>query len=602
MRRLLHYMSAYKKESILGPLFKMLEASFELFVPLVVADMVDVGIRRGDASYILKMGGLLVLLALIGLACSLTAQYFAAKAACGSGEALRRDLFAHIGGLSYREIDTVGASTLITRMTSDINQVQNGVNMTLRLLLRSPFVVFGAMVMAFTVDASAAMVFVVTIPLLCLVVFGIMLVSMPLYKKVQRQLDRVLLTTRENLMGVRVIRAFNRQESEREAFEEENGSLVKMQVFVGRISALLNPVTYVIINLAIVAVIWVGARQVDAGILTQGKVIALVNYMSQILVELIKMANLIILISKAAACMNRVDGVFAITSSVKEPAGAAAAGKAGMPGLSGDLEEARTGRGRENGAAAPAVEFRDVEAAYAGSGNPALSGISFQVKRGETIGIIGGTGSGKTTLVNLIPRFYDAAKGQVLVNGRDVREYSLEELRGLMGVVPQRAVLFKGSLRENMKWGRQDASDEEIWEALGTAQARDFVEDKKQGLDLSIEQEGRNLSGGQRQRLTIARALVRQPEILIMDDSASALDFATDARLRRAIKEDTQDMTVFLVSQRASTIKNADKILVLDDGALAGMGTHKELLKTCQVYREICLSQFSKEEVERDEQ
>ena len=602
MRRLLHYMSAYKKESILGPLFKMLEASFELFVPLVVADMVDVGIRRGDASYILKMGGLLVLLALIGLACSLTAQYFAAKAACGSGEALRRDLFAHIGGLSYREIDTVGASTLITRMTSDINQVQNGVNMTLRLLLRSPFVVFGAMVMAFTVDASAAMVFVVTIPLLCLVVFGIMLVSMPLYKKVQRQLDRVLLTTRENLMGVRVIRAFNRQESEREAFEEENGSLVKMQVFVGRISALLNPVTYVIINLAIVAVIWVGARQVDAGILTQGKVIALVNYMSQILVELIKMANLIILISKAAACMNRVDGVFAITSSVKEPAGAAAAGKAGMPGLSGDLEEARTGRSRENGAAAPAVEFRDVEAAYAGSGNPALSGISFQVKRGETIGIIGGTGSGKTTLVNLIPRFYDAAKGQVLVNGRDVREYSLEELRGLMGVVPQRAVLFKGSLRENMKWGRQDASDEEIWEALGTAQARDFVEDKKQGLDLSIEQEGRNLSGGQRQRLTIARALVRQPEILIMDDSASALDFATDARLRRAIKEDTQDMTVFLVSQRASTIKNADKILVLDDGALAGMGTHKELLKTCQVYREICLSQFSKEEVERDEQ
>ena len=598
MRRLLQYMSAYKKESVLGPLFKMLEASFELFVPLVVADMVDVGIRQGDASYILKMGGLLVMLALIGLTCSLTAQYFAAKAACGAGEALRRDLFAHIGGLSYREIDTVGTATLITRMTSDINQVQNGVNMTLRLLLRSPFVVFGAMVMAFTVDASAAMVFVVTIPLLCLVVFGIMLVSMPLYKKVQRQLDRVLLTTRENLMGVRVIRAFNRQESEREAFEEENGSLVKMQVFVGRISALLNPVTYVIINLAIVAVIWVGARQVDAGILTQGKVIALVNYMSQILVELIKMANLIILISKAAACMNRVDGVFAITSSLKEPASRGTE-EAESP-ASGEMAGGSAAAG--DGKAAPAVEFRGVEAAYAGSGNPALAGISFSAGRGETIGVIGGTGSGKTTLVNLIPRFYDVTKGQVLVNGRDVREYSLEELRGLMGVVPQRAVLFKGSLRENMRWGRLDADDEEIWEALGTAQARDFVEEKGSGLDMPIDQEGRNLSGGQRQRLTIARALVRQPQILILDDSASALDFATDARLRRAIKEDTEDTTVFLVSQRASTIKNADKILVLDDGGLAGAGTHRELLKTCQVYREICLSQFSREEVERDEQ
>ena len=598
MRRLLQYMSAYKKESVLGPLFKMLEASFELFVPLVVADMVDVGIRQGDASYILKMGGLLVMLALIGLTCSLTAQYFAAKAACGAGEALRRDLFAHIGGLSYREIDTVGTATLITRMTSDINQVQNGINMTLRLLLRSPFVVFGAMIMAFTVDAAAAMVFVVTIPALCLVVFGIMLVSMPLYKKVQRQLDKVLLTTRENLMGVRVIRAFNRQESERAAFEEENGSLVKMQVFVGRISAMLNPVTYVIINLAIVAVIWVGAGRVDAGIITQGKVIALVNYMSQILVELIKMANLIILISKAAACMNRVDGVFAITSSLKEPASRGTE-EAESP-ASGEMAGGSAAAG--DGKAAPAVEFRGVEAAYAGSGNPALAGISFSAGRGETIGVIGGTGSGKTTLVNLIPRFYDVTKGQVLVNGRDVREYSLEELRGLMGVVPQRAVLFKGSLRENMRWGRLDADDEEIWEALGTAQARDFVEEKGSGLDMPIDQEGRNLSGGQRQRLTIARALVRQPQILILDDSASALDFATDARLRRAIKEDTQDMTVFLVSQRASTIKNADKILVLDDGALAGIGTHRELLRTCQVYREICLSQFSREEVERDEQ
>ena len=591
MKRLLRYMGAYKKESVLGPLFKMLEASFELFVPLVVANMVDVGIREGDVSYILKMGGLLALLALIGLTCSLTAQYFAAKAACGTGEALRRDLFAHIGSLSYREIDTVGTATLITRMTSDINQVQNGINMTLRLLLRSPFVVFGAMIMAFTVDVSGALVFAVAIPLLCLVVFGIMLVSMPLYKKVQRQLDKVLLTTRENLIGVRVIRAFNRQESERRVFEEENGLLVKLQVFVGKISALLNPVTYVIINLATVAVIWVGAKEVDAGVITQGKVIALVNYMSQILVELIKMANLIILISKAVACMNRVDGVFSIQSSLKEPADA---------GREEEKDpEAAKGEAR---AEAPAVEFRNVEAAYAGSGNPALSGISFAAKKGETIGVIGGTGSGKTTLVNLIPRFYDAAKGQVLVNGRDVREYPLEELRLLCGVVPQRAVLFKGSLRENMRWGRPDADDEEIWEALGTAQARDFVEDKGQGLDMPIEQEGRNLSGGQRQRLTIARALVRQPRILILDDSASALDFATDARLRRAIKEDTEDTTVFLVSQRASTIKNADKILVLDDGGLAGAGTHRELLKTCQVYREICLSQFSREEVERDEQ
>ena len=598
MRRLLQYMSAYKKESVLGPLFKMLEASFELFVPLVVADMVDVGIRQGDASYILKMGGLLVMLALIGLTCSLTAQYFAAKAACGAGEALRRDLFAHIGGLSYREIDTVGTATLITRMTSDINQVQNGINMTLRLLLRSPFVVFGAMIMAFTVDAAAAIVFVVTIPALCLVVFGIMLVSMPLYKKVQRQLDKVLLTTRENLMGVRVIRAFNRQESERAAFEEENGSLVKMGGCVGRICGVLSPVTYVVVNLAIVAVIWVGAGRVDAGIITQGKVIALVNYMSQILVELIKMANLIILISKAAACMNRVDGVFAITSSLKEPASRGTE-EAESP-ASGEMAGGSAAAG--DGKAAPAVEFRGVEAAYAGSGNPALAGISFSAGRGETIGVIGGTGSGKTTLVNLIPRFYDVTKGQVLVNGRDVREYSLEELRGLMGVVPQRAVLFKGSLRENMRWGRLDADDEEIWEALGTAQARDFVEEKGSGLDMPIDQEGRNLSGGQRQRLTIARALVRQPQILILDDSASALDFATDARLRRAIKEDTQDMTVFLVSQRASTIKNADKILVLDDGALAGIGTHRELLRTCQVYREICLSQFSREEVERDEQ
>ena len=584
MRRLLGYMKAYKKESILGPLFKMLEASFELFVPLVVASMVDVGIGKGDTSYVMKMGGLLVLLGLIGLTCSLTAQYFAAKAATGTATSLRNDLFAHIGGLSYTEIDTVGTSTLITRMTSDINQVQSGINMTLRLLLRSPFVVFGAMVMAFTVDVKSAMVFLITIPALCVVVFGIMLVSMPLYKGVQRQLDKVLLSTRENLTGVRVIRAFNRQESERKAFEEENGSLVKMQVFVGKISALLNPVTYVIINLAIVAVIWVGANQVEGGMITQGKVIALVNYMSQILVELIKMANLIILISKAIACMNRVDGIFRIETSIKEPE------RASRPAPSQTSDPC------------PKVEFKDLDFAYAGAKSDALSGISFSAFRGQTIGVIGGTGSGKSTLVNLIPRFYDAKEGQVLVDGKDVREYGISELREKIGIVPQRAVLFKGSLRDNMKWGKADATDEEIYKALDTAQAREVVEGKGQGLDMHIDQGGKNLSGGQRQRLTIARALVRRPQILIMDDSASALDFATDARLRRAIRENTQDMTVFIVSQRATTIKQADTILVLDDGRRAGMGSHKELLKECSVYREICLSQLSKEEVERDEQ
>ncbi|MCD7991560.1 MAG: ABC transporter ATP-binding protein/permease [Clostridia bacterium] len=574
-------MKDYKLESILGPLFKMLEASFELFVPLVVARMVDVGIRGRDSGYILKMGGVLVLLALIGLACSLTAQYFAAKAATGAATSLRNDLFSHIGRLSYTEIDTVGTATLITRMTSDINQVQSGINMTLRLLLRSPFVVFGAMVMAFTVDVRSAFVFVVTIPVLCVVVFGIMAVSMPLYKSVQRQLDKVLLTTRENLLGVRVIRAFNRQKSETEKFDRENGSLVRMQVFVGKISALLNPVTYVIINIAVVAVIWVGAEQVDSAVLTQGKVIALVNYMSQILVELIKMANLIIIISKAIACMNRVDGIFQVESSIVDR---------GTSGI------------QEHTSLAPKAEFKDMEFVYAGAKEPALQGISFCAMAGQTIGVIGGTGSGKSTLVNLIPRFYDAASGQVLVDGRDVKDYPLDGLRGKIGVVPQKSVLFKGTLRDNMRWGKQDASDEDIYRALDTAQAREFVDSKGEGLDLYIDQGGHNLSGGQRQRLTIARALVRRPEILIMDDSASALDFATDARLRRAIRENTGDMTVFIVSQRATTIKGADTILVLDEGRLAGMGTHKELLKDCQVYREICLSQLSKEEVERDEQ
>ncbi len=622
MKRLLSYMKDYRKESILGPLFKMLEASFELLVPLVVASMVDVGIRNRDGGYIMKMGGLLLLLALVGLACSLTAQYFAAKAATGAGTALRNDLYKHIGTLSYAEIDSVGTATLITRMTSDINQVQNGINMTLRLLLRSPFVVFGAMIMAFTVDLRSAMVFVVTIPVLCVVVFGIMLVSMPLYRSVQRQLDKVLLTTRENLMGVRVIRAFNRQESEVGKFEGENDRLVQMQVFVGKISALLNPVTYVIINVAIVAVIWVGGEQVDSGTITQGKVIALVNYMSQILVELIKMANLIILISKATACMNRVDSIFQVETSVKER-GSLGGGTHENGSLGGGIQEnvshgkgiqENVSHGKEDfceslpstgpsaGGPVPKVEFRDMDFVYSGAKAPALSGISFKAMHGQTIGVIGGTGSGKTTLVNLIPRFYDADKGQVLVDGVDVRNHTLDGLRSKIGVVPQRPVLFKGTLRDNMKWGKKDASDEEIYDALNMAQAREFVNDKDQGLMLHIDQGGRNLSGGQRQRLTIARALVRRPEILIMDDSASALDFATDARLRKAIRQGTKDMTVFIVSQRATTIKQADLILVLDEGALAGMGTHKELLNSCEVYREICLSQLSREEVERDEQ
>jgi len=577
-------MKAYRKESIIAPLFKMLEASFELFVPLVVASMIDVGIRNRDVSYILKMGGLLALLAVIGIACSLTAQYFAARSAIGTGTALRNDLFAHINRLSYSEIDTIGTSTLITRMTSDINTVQNGVNMVLRLFLRSPFVVFGAMIMAFTVDFKGALVFACAIPLLSAVVFGILLISMPLYKKVQKQLDKVTLSTRENLLGVRVIRAFNRQESERARFAGENDLLVKLQIFVGKIAALLNPVTYVVINCAIVVLIWVGAKQVDAGILSQGKVVALVNYMSQILVELIKLANLIILISKAMASMNRVDSVFEITPSITE---SVRAGE-GRPAKSPAAEKGGVSK----------VRFDHVTFTYKGAKEPSLTDISFSASAGETIGIIGGTGSGKSTLVNLIPRFYDVTDGAVLIDGADVREKKLDSLRNAIGVVPQKAVLFKGSLRDNMKWGREEAADEEIYRALETAQAREFVEEKKRGLDLLVSQGGHNLSGGQRQRLTIARALVRRPEILIMDDSASALDFATDARLRQAIKRDTENMTVFIVSQRAATIKNADKILVLDDGRLAGAGTHKELLETCQVYQEICLSQLSKEEVQ----
>lgn len=565
----------------MGPLFKMLEASFELFVPLVMANIIDTGIKNADQPYIWKMCGMLILLAAIGLTCSLTAQYFSAKAAVGFGTALRNDLFRHINSLSYREIDTIGTSTLITRMTSDINQVQSGVNLVLRLFLRSPFIVFGAMIMAFQVNVRAALIFVVAIPLLSIVVFGILLISMPLYKKVQKQLDRVLLTTRENLLGARVVRAFNRQQDEMKKFDEENSLLVNSQVFVGKISALMNPVTYVIVNGATIILIWTGAWQVEGGIITQGAVVALVNYMSQILVELVKLANLIITISKSLACANRISAVFGETSSIEDKADAAV-----LAANAGDAQEQ------------PAkVEFASMDFAYAGSSENALSQISFQAMRGQTIGIIGGTGSGKSTLVNLIPRFYDATGGRVLVDGVNVKDMPLHALREKIGIVPQKAVLFKGTLRDNIRWGKPDATDEEIYHALEIAQARDFVDSKDEGLDLMIQQGGKNLSGGQKQRLTIARALVRNPEILVLDDSASALDFATDAALRKAIRENTKDMTVFLVSQRATTIKNADQILVLDDGNLVGRGTHKELLDTCEVYREICFSQLSEKEV-----
>ncbi len=581
MKKLLKYLKDYKLESVMGPLFKMLEASFELFVPLVMANIIDTGIKNADQPYIWKMCGMLILLAAIGLTCSLTAQYFSAKAAVGFGTALRNDLFRHINSLSYREIDTIGTSTLITRMTSDINQVQSGVNLVLRLFLRSPFIVFGAMIMAFQVNVRAALIFVVAIPLLSIVVFGILLISMPLYKKVQKQLDRVLLTTRENLLGARVVRAFNRQQDEMKKFDEENSLLVNSQVFVGKISALMNPITYVIVNGATIILIWTGAWQVEGGIITQGAVVALVNYMSQILVELVKLANLIITISKSLACANRISAVFEETSSIEDKADAA-------------VLAANAGEAQEQPAK---VEFASMDFAYAGSSENALSQISFQAMRGQTIGIIGGTGSGKSTLVNLIPRFYDATGGRVLVDGVNVKDMPLQALREKIGIVPQKAVLFKGTLRDNIRWGKPDATDEEIYHALEIAQARDFVDSKDEGLDLMIQQGGKNLSGGQKQRLTIARALVRNPEILVLDDSASALDFATDAALRKAIRENTKDMTVFLVSQRATTIKNADQILVLDDGNLVGRGTHKELLDTCEVYREICFSQLSEKEV-----
>ena len=574
MKRLLGYLKEHLCVTILAPLFKMLEASFELFVPLVVASMIDVGIGHHDIGYLWKMGGLLILLGIIGFSFSITAQYFAARSAVYTGKSMRSDLFAHMNRFSYQEIDQVGTSTLINRMSNDINQVQNGVNMFLRLFLRSPFVVFGAMFMAFTVDHKAAVSFVFTITALAVVVGLILWITMPMYKKVQKQVDGVLKSTRENLLGIRVIRAFNRQRSEEENFRLQSRQLYSKQIHVGKISALLNPLTYMIINLGIIAILWSGGKQVDLGYLTQGQIIALINYMSQILVELVKLANLLIILSRAFASLDRVDQIFALEPSMKET------GKT-------DIEEKKD---------TPILEFKDTSFVYHSARKETIHPFDFAVKEGETIGVIGGTGSGKSTFVSLIARLYDVTSGRILYRGVDEKELKPEFIRGKIGFVPQKASLFEGSLRDNMKWGKEDATDEEIYQALDIAQAREFVDQKEQGLDFRIEQNGGNLSGGQKQRLTIARALVRKPEILILDDSASALDFATDARLRKAIKENTENMTVFLVSQRVSTIRNADHILVLDDGKIAGIGTHLQLLKENQVYKEICASQMAGEE------
>ena len=582
MRKLLIYLKDYKKESIIGPLFKLLEATFELIVPVIMAHIIDIGIKKQDTLYIWKMGAVLVIFGILGLTCSLLAQYFAAKAAVGFGTALRHDLFWHIENLSHAEVDKAGSSTLVVRMTSDVNQVQSGVNLVLRLFLRSPFIVVGALVMAFTINWKAAMVFVVTVPLLAFVIYGIMVITIPLYKKVQKELDEVLLTTRENLTGVRVIRAFRTQKLERETFEHKSDVLMAIQMHVGKISASLNPLTYIIVNAGIIAVIWFGGIQVNVGDMTQGEVIALVNYMTQTLLALVALANLIITFTKALASAGRINEVFAM-----------------KPGIVDGNEKESTVQQTEE--PKTAVSMEDVTFYYQESKEPAVEHISFTAKKGEIIGIIGGTGSGKSTLVSLIPRFYDVTEGQVLVNGKDVREYKVENLRSKVGMVPQKAVLFHGTIRDNMKMGREDASDEEIFAALKTAQALEIVENKPGKLDTVLSEGGKNLSGGQRQRLTIARALVRNPEVLILDDSASALDFATDANLRKAIVEDTNNMTVFIVSQRAASIMYADKIIVLDDGQMVGYGTHQELLKQCEVYQEICYSQFSKEEVQDHE-
>ena len=572
MRKLLRFLKDYKKESILSPLFKLLEASFELFVPLVMAAIIDTGIGNKDGGFILKMCGILILLAIVGLTCSITAQYFAAKAAVGFATKVRHALFDHIQKLSYTEMDTAGTDTMITRMTSDINQAQSGVNMVLRLFLRSPFIVFGAMIMAFTIDVKAALIFVVTIPVLSVVVFGIMIITIQLFRRVQASLDKVLGVTRENLTGSRVIRAFNKEQEEIADFDESNERLTDVQLFVGKISALMNPLTYIIINVALVILIWTGAIQVNIGKISQGEVVALVNYMSQILVELVKLANLIITVTKAIACGNRVQSIFEMETSMVD------------------------GNGSKKEDTGYTVEFRNVSMRYKGAGADTLTVIDFKAKPGDTIGIIGGTGSGKSSVVNLIPRFYDVTEGQVMVDGMDVREYKITDLRDKIGIVPQKAVLFAGTVRSNLAWGKEDATEEEMQQALSVAQAAEVVDKKDGKLDAEVEQGGKNFSGGQKQRLTIARALVKQPEILIMDDSSSALDYATDAKLRQAIHNMPSRPTVFIVSQRAASIMYADKIIVLDDGTVAGTGTHEELLKDCSVYQEIYYSQFKRTE------
>lgn len=605
MKELLKYIKDYKKECVLGPLFKLLEACFDLTVPIVMAKIIDEGIAKSDSHFILVYGGVLILLAAVGLLSSITAQYFAAKAAVGFATNLRHGLFKHIESLSFTEMDTVGISTLITRMTSDINQMQSGVNMALRLFLRSPFIVFGAAVMAFTVDVKAAIVFAVVIPILAVVVLGIMAVSMPLYRKVQAGLDGILGRTRQNLTGVRVIRAFDKEEAEKEDFNNENQILTNLQLLVGKISALTNPVTYIFLNVALVVLLYVGAIRVDGGVLTQGKVIALVNYMSQILVELIKLANTIVLSTKAVACGNRVQSVFEMKPSImddfvsddeefgsmKKSDSAESSKLTDEENVLGSEKEL-INKSADSISKGAEVVFENVDLTYKGAGDKSLENISFTAPAGSTIGIIGGTGSGKSSLVNLIPRFYDATAGKVLIDGKNVKDYKVSEVRSIVGIVMQKAVLFKGSIRENMKWGNNKATDEEINFALENAQAAEIVAGKEGGLDYMIEQSGRNLSGGQKQRFTIARALVRRPKVLILDDSASALDFTTDAKLRKSLKQLGYEPTTFIVSQRTSSIKHADMILVLDDGKVVGKGTHDELLENCEVYHEIYMSQF----------